>query len=70
MKGSARGSVHWGCDEATFDIEVYPQRRCFCRRHESDFALQALVECLALEPERVADRLCGIQVRRGLAVGL
>ena len=36
-----RGSVRWGCDEATaLDIEVYPQRRSFCR-HESDFALQA-----------------------------
>ena len=34
------------------DIEVYPQRRCFCR-HESDSALQALVECHALETERV-----------------
>jgi hypothetical protein len=26
--GSARGSVHWGCDSATaIDIEVDPQRR-------------------------------------------
>ena len=39
-KGSARGSVHWGCYYATaLDIEVDPQRRRFgCR--ESDFALQ------------------------------
>ena len=28
-KGSARGSVHLGCDYATaLDIEVDPQRRC------------------------------------------
>ena len=33
-------------------IEVDPQRRCFgCR--ESDFALQILVECRALETKRV-----------------
>ena len=45
-KGSARGSVHWGCYYATaLDIEVDPQRRRFGRR-ESDFALQRLVECL------------------------
>ena len=31
-------------------IEVHPQRRLFGRR-ESDFALQRLVECLALEPK-------------------
>ena len=50
-KGSARGSVHWGCDYATaLDIEVDPQRRRFGRR-ESDFALQRLVECRALETE-------------------
>jgi hypothetical protein len=32
-KGSARGSVHWGCFYATaLDIEVDPERRCFgCR---------------------------------------
>jgi hypothetical protein len=52
-KGSARGSVHWGCDYATaLDIEVDPQRRHFCRR-KSDFAVQALVGCRALEKERV-----------------
>jgi hypothetical protein len=41
--------VHWGCYYATaLDIEVDPQRRRFgCR--ESDFALQRLVECRALE---------------------
>jgi hypothetical protein len=52
-KGSARGSVRWGCHYATaLDIEVDPQRRRFgCR--ESDFALQRLVECRALEPKRV-----------------
>jgi hypothetical protein len=45
--------VHWGCYNATArDIEVDPQRRCFgC--HKSDFALQRLVECRALETERV-----------------
>ena len=29
-KGSAGGSVHWGCDYATaLNIEVDHQRRCF-----------------------------------------
>jgi hypothetical protein len=38
--------------ETALAIEVDPQRRCFgCR--DSDFALQRLVECLALETERV-----------------
>ena len=48
-EGSARGSVHWGCDYAiAVDIEVDPQRRRFCRRaivnknRESDCALQTL----------------------------
>ena len=55
-EGSARGSVHWGCDYAiAVDIEVDPQRRRFSRR-ESDFALQALEECRAFETERV--RFC------------
>ena len=50
-KGSARGSVHWGCCYATaLDIEVDPQRCCFGSR-QSDFALQAVVECRALESE-------------------
>jgi hypothetical protein len=74
-KGSARGSVHWGCDYATsLDIEVDPQRRRFGRR-ESDFAHQRLVECRAFVPERV--RLValrwhssGSEVRLGLPVGL
>ena len=56
------------------DIEVHPQRRRFgCR--ESDFALQRLVECRALETERV--RLValrwhssGSEVRLGLPVRL
>ena len=41
-KGSARGSVHWGCYYATaHDIEVDPQRRCFgCR--QADFAFQRI----------------------------
>jgi len=48
---SARGSVQVGCDYATaLNIEVDPQRRCFDRR-ESDFALQGLVACRALETE-------------------
>jgi hypothetical protein len=52
-KGSARGSVHWGCYyDTTLDIEDDPQRRRFVRR-EADFALQRLVECCALETERV-----------------
>ena len=50
-KESAKGSVHWGCYYATaLDIEVDPHR-FGCR--ESDFALQRLVECRALETERV-----------------
>ena len=50
-KGSARGSVHWGCYYATaLDIEVDPQR-CRLGSRKSDFALQALVECCALEPK-------------------
>ena len=56
------------------DIEVDPQRCCLgsC---QSDFALQAVVECRALETERV--RLValrwnssGSEVRLGLTVGL
>ena len=49
QKGSARGSVHWGCYYATaLDIEVDPQ--CCCLGScQSDFALQAVVECRALE---------------------
>ena len=51
QKGSARGSVHWGCYYATaLDIEVDPQR-CGLGSCQSDFALQAVVECSALEPE-------------------
>ena len=51
QKGSARGSVHWGCYYATaLDIEVDPQR-CGLGSCQSDFALQAVVECRALEPE-------------------
>jgi hypothetical protein len=45
QKGSARWSVHWGCYDATaLDIEVDPQRCCLgsC---QSDFALQAVVDC-------------------------
>ena len=64
-----------GCDNATaLNMEVDPQRRCFGRR-ESDFALQGLVECRALDTERV--RLValrwhssGSEVRLGLPVGL
>jgi hypothetical protein len=67
--------VQGGCDYATaLNIEVDPQRRGFDRR-KSDFALQGLVECRALETERV--RLValrwhssGSEVRLGLPVGL
>ena len=49
--GSARGSVHWnGYDATALDIEVDPQRCSFGSR-KSDFALQSLVECSALEPK-------------------
>ena len=47
--GSARGSVHWGCDyrdATTVDVEVDPQRRRFCCR-ESDFAVCA-VPCVCV----------------------
>jgi hypothetical protein len=48
QKGSARGSVHWGCYYATaLDIEVDPQR-CGLGSCQSDFALQAFVEYGAL----------------------
>ena len=51
QKGSARGSVQWGCYYATaLDIEV-DQQRCCLDSCQSDFALQAVVECRALEPE-------------------
>ena len=43
--------MHWGCYYATaLDIEVDPQRCCLgsC---QSDFALQAVVECRALETD-------------------
>jgi hypothetical protein len=50
-KGSARGGVYWGCDyDTSVDVEVDPQRRRFGRR-ESDFALQRLEECRALESD-------------------
>ena len=50
-KGSARGSVHWsGYDATALDIEVDPQR-CRFGSSKSDFALQSLVECIALEPK-------------------
>jgi hypothetical protein len=43
--------VHWsGYDATALDIEVDPQRCRFGSR-KSDFALQALVECRALEPK-------------------
>ncbi len=66
--------MHWGCYYATaLDIEVDPECRRFGRR-ESDFALQRLVECRALETERV--RLValrwhssGSEVCLGLPVG-
>ncbi len=51
QKGSARGSVHWGCYyDTALDIEVDPQRCCFGSR-QSDFDLQAVVECRMFEPE-------------------
>ncbi len=40
--------MHWGCYYATaLDNEVDPQRCCLGSR-QSDFALQAVVECRAL----------------------
>ena len=46
-----RASVHWsGYDATALDIEIDPQRYRFGSR-KSDFALQALVECRALEPK-------------------
>jgi hypothetical protein len=47
-----RGSVQGRWDYTTsLDIEVDPQQQCIS--HESDFALQAHVECSAFEQERV-----------------
>jgi hypothetical protein len=59
-----RGSVHWGCYYATAEVRTnnrhHHHRRCFgCS--ESDFVLQRLVACRALETERVlsaVDWLC------------
>ena len=75
-EGSVRGSEQGSCDYTTaLDIQVDPQRRCYSC-HESDLALQAHVECRAFEPERVVRSVwsrrqsSGIEVRRGLAVGL
>jgi hypothetical protein len=52
-EGEREREMHWGCYYATaLDIEVDPQRRRFGIR-ESDFALQRLVECCALELKRV-----------------
>jgi len=71
-----RASVQGRCDYTTaLDIQVDPQRRCCCR-NESDFALQAHVECRAFESECVVRLVLlrrqssGFEVRRGLAVGL
>ena len=51
QRRGVRGSVHWGCYYATaLDIEVDPQR-CGLGSCQSDFALQSVVECSALEPE-------------------
>jgi hypothetical protein len=48
-----RGSVQGRCEYTTaLDIQVDQQRRGFSR-HESDFALQAQVECRGFESERV-----------------
>jgi hypothetical protein len=50
-KGSARGSVHWsGYDATALEVEVDPQRCRFGSR-KSDFDLQTLVECRAIEPK-------------------
>ena len=50
-EGECERERHWGCYYATaLDIEVDPQRCCFGSR-KSDFALQAVVECRAREPE-------------------
>jgi hypothetical protein len=74
-KGSARGSVHWGCDYATaLNIEVDTHRRRFgCRK--SDLALQALIEGRAAKTEHVLVVLLrwhssGSEVRLGFPVGL
>jgi hypothetical protein len=50
-KGNARRSLYWSYYDATaLDIELDPQRCRFGSR-KSDYALQALVECIAIEPE-------------------
>jgi hypothetical protein len=52
MKGASnKGRLPWHCRLFPLDIEVDPQHSRFgC--HKSDFALQRLVECRALETER------------------
>jgi hypothetical protein len=72
-KGSARGS-RGGATTPQPSIFRFILSRCFGRR-ESDFALQPLVECRALDTERV--RLVALrwhssvsEVRLGLPVGL
>ena len=70
----ARGGVDRRSDNATsVDVEIDPH----CRRlgrSQTDFALQAIVECRAAKAKRVAVLLRwhadGGEVRRGLAVGL
>jgi hypothetical protein len=50
-EGKCERERDWSCyDTTVLDIEVDPQRCRFGSR-KSDFALQALVECSALEPK-------------------
>ena len=70
----AQGGVDRRSDNATsVDVEIDPHRRRLARS-QTDFALQAIVECRAAEAKRVAVLLRwhadGGEVRRGLAVGL
>ena len=55
------------------DVEIDPHRRRL-GRSQTDFALQAIVECRAAKAKRIAVFLRwhadGGEVRRGLAVGL
>ena len=68
--------MHWGCDEADIVIQYMRFIRNAAKwpprvRLESDFALQAMVECRALEPERVVRLvLLRRQSNGGLTVGL
>ena len=72
-EGRARMSGQEGDNATSVDVEIDPHRRRL-GRSQTDFALQAIVECRAAKAKRVAVLLRwhsdGGEVRRGLPVGL